>query len=281
MMNRKFAALAMVSFIALGAAQVNAEGNKGVAAVVNGKDIMVTEIRDVYDNMPEAKEKVSFNEFYEQTIRDFVGNELVYQAAEAEKVTETPEYEKNVKAAKREIASKLFLKNKVDALLTDEQLKKVYEEYKKNFVSEKEISARHILVSDEAKAKEVITKLDNGGDFNKLAKEYSREPAELGYFGKQTMVPEFSDAAFELKIGEYTKEPVKTQFGYHVIIVDDSRDSKPQEFDKVKMQLKAAVAKAALDRVLQNISNQAKVTMYDLDGKIIPDTPTTTSTPTK
>ena len=281
MMNRKFAALAMVSFIALGAAQVNAEGNKGVAAVVNGKDIMVTEIRDVYDNMPEAKEKVSFNEFYEQTIRDFVGNELVYQAAEAEKVTETPEYEKNVKAAKREIASKLFLKNKVDALLTDEQLKKVYEEYKKNFVSEKEISARHILVSDEAKAKEVITKLDNGGDFNKLAKEYSREPAELGYFGKQTMVPEFSDAAFELKIGEYTKEPVKTQFGYHVIIVDDSRDSAPQEFDKVKMQLKAAVAKAALDRVLQNISNQAKVTMYDLDGKIIPDTPTTTSTPTK
>ena len=280
-MNRKFAALAMVSFIALGAAQVNAEGNKGVAAVVNGKDIMVTEIRDVYDNMPEAKEKVSFNEFYEQTIRDFVGNELVYQAAEAEKVTETPEYEKNVKAAKREIASKLFLKNKVDALLTDEQLKKVYEEYKKNFVSEKEISARHILVSDEAKAKEVITKLDNGGDFNKLAKEYSREPAELGYFGKQTMVPEFSDAAFELKIGEYTKEPVKTQFGYHVIIVDDSRDSAPQEFDKVKMQLKAAVAKAALDRVLQNISNQAKVTMYDLDGKIIPDTPTTTSTPTK
>lgn len=280
-MSRKFAALAMVSFIALGTAEANAEGNKGVAAVVNGKDIMVTEIRDVYEAMPEAKEKVTFDDFYEQTIRDFVGNELVYQAAESEKVTETPEYEKNVKAAKREIASKLFLKNKVDALLTDEQLKKVYEEYKKNFVSEKEISARHILVSDEDKAKEVITKLDNGGDFNKLAKEYSREPAELGYFGKQTMVPEFSDAAFKLKIGEYTKEPVKTQFGYHVIIVDDSRDSAPQEFDKVKMQLKAAVAKAALDRVLQNISNQAKVTMYDLDGKIIPDTPATSGTPEK
>ncbi|MBR2033927.1 MAG: peptidyl-prolyl cis-trans isomerase [Alphaproteobacteria bacterium] len=281
MISRKFAALAMVSFIALGTAEANAEGNKGVAAVVNGKDIMVTEIRDVYEAMPEAKEKVTFDDFYEQTIRDFVGNELVYQAAESEKVTETPEYEKNVKAAKREIASKLFLKNKVDALLTDEQLKKVYEEYKKNFVSEKEISARHILVSDEDKAKEVITKLDNGGDFNKLAKEYSREPAELGYFGKQTMVPEFSDAAFKLKIGEYTKEPVKTQFGYHVIIVDDSRDSKPQEFDKVKMQLKAAVARAALDRVLQNISNQAKVTMYDLDGKIIPDTPAASITPEK
>ena len=113
MMSRKFAALAMVSFIAFGVAQANAEGNKGVAAVVNGKDIMVAEIRDIYEAMPEAKEKVSFNEFYEQTIRDFVGNELVYQAAEADKITETPEYEKNVKAAKREIASKLFLKNKV------------------------------------------------------------------------------------------------------------------------------------------------------------------------
>lgn len=281
MMNRKFAALAMVSLLALGTSQANAEGNKGVAAVVNGKDIMVTEIRDVYEAMPEAKEKVTFDDFYEQTIRDFVGNELVYQAAEAEKVTETPEYEKNVKAAKREIASKLFLKNKVDALLTDEQLKKVYEEYKKNFVSEKEISARHILVGDEAKAKEVIGKLNKGGNFDDLAKEYSKEPAALGYFGKQTMVPEFSDAAFGLKVGEYTKEPVKTQFGYHVIIVDDSRDSKPQEFDKVKMQLKAAVARAALDRVLQNISNQAKVTMYDLDGKIIPDTPAASITPEK
>ncbi|MBE6447892.1 MAG: hypothetical protein E7018_01150 [Alphaproteobacteria bacterium] len=269
MMNRKFAALALVSALVLNSAIAKAEGKDGVAAVVNGQNLTVVEIRDMYETMPGVKDKVSFEEFYEKTLNDFIGNELVFQAATADKVTESDEYKKQLKAAQKDIAGKIYLKNKVESMIGEEQVKKVYDDYKKNFKSEKEVKAKHILVDTEAKAKEVISKLDNKGDFDALAKEYSREPADLGYFTKDMMVPEFGEAAFALGKGVYTKMPVKTQFGYHVILVEDIRDGKPMEYEKIKPQLKALLAKGALGKLLEGISSQAKVTMYDLKGNEI------------
>ena len=268
-MNPKYAALALTGVLMLAAAQAKAEGKDGVAAVVNGKNITVAEIKDAYNMNPAIKAKVPFNEFYEKTLDVFVDGELVYQAAVADKVTETPEYQKQLKAAKEELARKVYLEKKVDKMVSDDQLKKVYADYKKSFKAEKEVKAKHILVDSEAKANEVIGKLNKGGNFDKLAKEYSKEPADLGYFPKEAMVPEFANAAFALKKGQYTKAPVKTQFGYHVIKVEDIRDAKLQPYEKIKPQLKGMMAQGAMGKVFEDINKNAKVTKYDLKGKPI------------
>ena len=269
MINHKFAALAFASSLVMNIAIANAAGKNGVAAVINGQNISVAEIKEAYELAPGAKGKVSFEEFYNQTLDEFVANELIYQEALKAKITETPEFKAQLKTIKKGLASKVYLEQQVDKVLTDDKLKEVYNDYKKNFKAEKEVKAKHILVDNEDKAKEVISKLNNKGNFDKLAKEYSKEPAELGYFTKEVMVPEFSEAAFNLKKGQYTQTPVKTQFGYHVILVEDIRDAEPLTFDKAKNQIKNAVAHGSLEKILEGISAKAKVVRYDFSGKEI------------
>lgn len=267
-MNKRYLALAFVSMLAF-SANAKAEGKNGVAAVVNGQEVTVAAMREAYNNNPQIKAKANFDEFYKKTLDVFVDGELVYQAALKENVMETPEYKSQLKMAEQELARKIYLEKKVAKKTSDSEVKKLYNEYKAKFASEKEVKAKHILVPSEAKAKEVIAKLKKGGNFDKLAKEYSKEPAELGYFTKKVMVPEFADAAFAMKKGEYSQKPVKTQFGYHVIQVEDVRNSKPADFKEVQPQLKAMVTQKALGETFQELSKGAEITKYDIKGNAI------------
>ena len=104
-----------------------------------------------------------------------------------------------------------------------------------------------------------------------MAKTYSKEPAELGYFTKQMMVPEFGEAAFKLKKGTYSQEPVKTQFGYHVILVEDVRASKPLELKEIEPQLKNMVTQQVIAKIFEDLRNNAKVEKFTLDGNPIPE----------
>src|SRR6185437_5838990 len=139
-----------------------------------------------------------------------------------------------------------------------------------------EVKARHILLPTEAAAKEVIAQLDKGADFAALAKEKSTDPSketggELGYFTRDDgMVPEFADAAFKLKKGEYTKTPVHTQFGWHVIEVEDRREVKPPSFEESKPQLKEEAARAAVGSKLKELRGKAKIETFALDGSPLP-----------
>ena len=131
------------------------------------------------------------------------------------------------------------------------------------------MKAKHILVDNEKTAKEVIAKLNKGEKFDALAKKYSKDKPELGYFTKRVMVPEFANAAFKMKKGEYSKTPVKTQFGYHIIMVEDIRDSKPADLKTIRPQLKAMLAQNALAESFQETAQSSKVEKYSLDGQTI------------
>lgn len=268
-MQTKYVALAVMGALVLGSAQARAEGKDGVAAVVNGEKITVAELRDAYNANKDIKAKYSFEDFYGKAVEVFVNGKLVYQAAKAEGIENSPEYKKQLNIAKEELARKIYLEQQVEKKISDAEVKKVYNEYKNSFKTEKEVSAKHILADSDAKAKEVIAKLNNGENFDKLAKEYSREPAELGYFTKDVMVPEFGKAAFALKKGEYTKAPVKTQFGYHVILVEDVRDAKPLSYEKAKPQLKAMMTQGALSQIFNDVNQKGKITRYDLKGNVM------------
>lgn len=159
----------------------------------------------------------------------------------------------------------------VEEKANDAAIQKLYDDYVSKFESQKEVKAKHILVDTEEKALEVINKLGRGADFVKLAQEYSKDQVDLGYFTRDMMVTEFSDAAFNMNKGEYTKNPVKTEFGYHVILVEDVRDSKPLELKEIEPQLKNMVTQQVVAEVFENLRNNAKIERYSLDGKLLPE----------
>lgn len=130
--------------------------------------------------------------------------------------------------------------------VTDEEMKKYYDENKEDYLEPEEIRARHILVKTEEEAKEIIASLDEGGDFAELAKEHGLDGTkdrggDLGFFSHDDMVPDFSDVAFALVEGEYTKEPVKTQFGFHVIKLEERKAEKQPSFEEVTHQIQQEI----------------------------------------
>ena len=120
------------------------------------------------------------------------------------------------------------------------------------------------------KAKEVIAKLEaKEASFDDLARQYSKDNPNLGFFTAEMMVPEFSDAAFKMKKGTFSSAPVKTEFGYHVIFVEDFRDTKPLDLAEVEPQIKAGLAQEAIGKIVEDLNKNADVQKFDLKGKKI------------
>lgn len=267
-----FAASAALIVLIAGAVtyKVSAEKNNGIAAVVNGEQITVMEVRAAYEQNPQIKAQVKFEDFYNHALDVLVNSKLALQAATAANIQATPEYQKQLAELQNELARQVYLEQQVNARVTDEEVKKVYDDYISSFKSEKEVKAKHILVETEDLAKEIIAKLESKeASFDDLALQYSKDQPDLGYFTAESMVPEFSAAAFATEKGTFTKEPVKTQFGYHVILVEDIRDSKPLAFEDVEPQIRNNLSQQAVAQIVQDLNNNAQVEKYDLKGRKI------------
>jgi peptidyl-prolyl cis-trans isomerase C len=151
--------------------------------------------------------------------------------------------------------------------MTDDAMHKVYDEAIKQTPNEQEVHARHILVATEGEAKDIEAQLKNGADFATLAKEKSKDPGaaeggDLGYFTKDQMVPEFAEAAFKLDKGQIS-DPVKTQFGWHIIKVEDKRIKPTPTYDEVKGQLQNYVARRAQADLVDNLRKSATIERLD------------------
>ena len=159
------------------------------------------------------------------------------------------------------------LQDEAKAALTDEALRQTYNDAVKSMGGQEEVRARHILVENEDEAKALLDQLKGGADFATLAKEKSKDPGaaeggDLGYFTKDQMVPEFADVAFKMYPGQLSN-PVKTQFGWHIIKVEDKRAKQPPEFDKVKDQIEAFLARKAQTDFITKLRQSAKVDRLD------------------
>jgi peptidyl-prolyl cis-trans isomerase C len=146
-------------------------------------------------------------------------------------------------------------------------MKKVYEDASKQISGEQEVHARHILVETEDEAKAVAEELKKGADFAELAKKKSKDPGasdggDLGFFTKDQMVPEFSTVAFALEPGKIS-DPVKSQFGWHIIKVEEKRNRKAPEFDQVKSQIETYVTRKAQADYVAKLRESAKVERMD------------------
>jgi peptidyl-prolyl cis-trans isomerase C len=148
---------------------------------------------------------------------------------------------------------------------------------------EEEVHARHILVGTEEEAKAILEQLKGGADFATLAKEKSKDPGgkdggDLGYFTKAQMVPEFAEVAFKMFPGQLSN-PVKTQFGWHIIKMEDKRQKQAPPFETVKPQIEAFVVRKAQNDLVGQLRQAAKVERLDENGKVIPPAPATMQAP--
>ncbi len=281
-MKTQYIAAAALAAIILNPLPAGAEGKNGIAAIVNGEKVTVDEIRKTYDAAPQLKTQVTFDLFYPQAVTVWINGTALKQAAQKAGVESSAEYKQQLEALKNELAGRIYLKQEVEKKISDNDVKNFYNQYKKDFKPQKEMRARHILVDSEETANDIISKIKKGDDFNELAKKYSKEKnPDLGYFTKEMMVPEFGEAAFRMKKGQYTQKPIKTSFGYHIITVDDIRDTQPVSFEEATPQIRAKMAQELLPGILNNVVSKAQVEKYQLDGKVMPDTPAVPATATK
>ncbi|MBQ8481160.1 MAG: peptidyl-prolyl cis-trans isomerase [Alphaproteobacteria bacterium] len=252
--------------------KVYAEKNNGVAAVVNGEKITVAEMKEAYEQNPQIKAQASFEEFYTQALDIMVNSKLALQAASKANIQATPEYQKQLAELQDEVARQVYLEKQVKEKVTDAKVKEVYDEYLAKFKAEKEVKAKHILVEEEDLAKDIIAQLnDKKASFDDLAKKYSKDQADLGYFTADVMLPEFSEAAMAMDAGTYSKEPVKTQYGWHVILVEDVRETKPQPLEAIENQIKMSLSQQAVTEIVKELNDNAKIEKFDLEGKKIED----------
>ena len=253
-----------------------ASGKDYVIMKVGGEKIRKSEVEELWNGLfppGTAPDFESFDEKVKQNIlRNLASERLLYKEATSVGVQNSQEVKDRIEAKKRDIIVDVFLRKKSEGLVSDEQVKEEYDSLAEELKDAEEIKARHILVEEEDKAKELAEKLqDDADDFEDLAKEHSIDKAsaavggDLGYFGKDRMVPEFAEAAFALKDDEVS-DPVKTAFGWHIIMVEERRPVKVPSFAEVKEKLKADLEMRALDEYIERIIDQTSVIYYGPDG---------------
>jgi len=193
---------------------------------------------------------------------------LAAKDAEAKKIPDQKEFKARFAFIRNKLLMETLLQEVGKAAVTDDAMKKVYDEAVKQTANEQEVRARHILVPTEDEAKAVLAELKKGTDFAELAKQKSKDPGaaaeggDLGYFTKEQMVPEFAEVAFKLEKGQVS-DPVKTQFGWHIIKVEDKRTKPVPEFDKVKDQIETYVERRAQAEFIGKLRENAKIERMD------------------
>ena len=223
------ASLATVMFASPVMAQDAAPAEDQVLATVNGEEILESEVRATQQGLPQQYRQLPF----EMLKPMLVDREINLERAIAEKVT-------------------------------DDAIKAHYDEFIKTNEPEPQVHARHILLENEDDAKAVIAELDDGADFVELAKEKSTGPSgpnggDLGFFNKGDMVAPFAEAAFAMEPGTYSKEPVQTQFGWHVILVEEKKDGVQPTLEEIRQQMEAEVTQQAVQDLIEELRSDAEV----------------------
>lgn len=218
-------------------------------------------------------------EFRQQVLQQLIGKELIFGDAIKSGILKSKEYKEEYKKLeermKKELAIQVWQKKLLDGLkISQKELKKYYDENKPEFNEKESVHARHILVKSEEEAKAIIAELKSlSGDklknkFIELAKEKSTGPSgpkggDLGYFAPGQMVPAFNDKVFSMQEGTVTLEPVKTQFGYHVIYLEDKKSATVRKFDEVKafieQRLKMEKFKTVMKEKMDALQKDAKI----------------------
>jgi len=252
----------------------SSEQSNPVVARVDGVDIRRQEVIELVNTMPPQMRQALGARIYSEALEQAIGNKLADSRASLSSLESDPVVQKQLWQAKEQIVRANFVERAVSSRISEDKLKAGYDLYVKNFPEVEELKAAHILVDDEKTAKDLIKKLDKGADFAELAKENSKDGSadnggQLGYFAKNEVVPEFAEAAFSAKVGTYVSKPVKSEFGYHIVRVDEKRMRPAASFDNVKPYIKQDLERKELVAMLNEWKSKANIERFDINGNPI------------
>jgi peptidyl-prolyl cis-trans isomerase C len=261
------AALAVAGFATVvftGTPQVRAQDANPVLAKVNGVEIRQSDLNMAEEELGSSQLAQMDPATKRENLLSYVIDlKIVSKAAEDKKLGESDAFKKSLAFARDRLLMDKLLTDEAKAATTDAAMRKVYDEASQQMGGDEEVRARHILVETEDDAKQILDELKKGGDFADIAKKKSKDPGasdggDLGYFTKEQMVPEFSKVAFETDPGKIA-DPVKSQFGWHVIKVEDKRKRKAPDFETVKPQIETYVTRKAQADLVSKLRETAKV----------------------
>jgi len=246
---------------------VRAEDTNPVLAKVNGSEIRQSDVALAEEELGPSLAQMDPATKKDNVLAFLIDMKIVAKAAEDKKVENSEDFKKRLAFTRNRLLMDSLLASEGKAATTDEAMKKVYEEAAKQISGEQEVHARHILVETEDEAKAIKAELAKGADFAELAKKKSKDPGasdggDLGFFTKEQMVPEFSTVAFALEPGKIS-DPVKSQFGWHVIKVEEKRSRKAPDFDQVRGQIETYVTRKAQADYVAKLREAAKVERMD------------------
>jgi peptidyl-prolyl cis-trans isomerase C len=265
--HARFAAATGVLAIAMFASlPLRAEDNP-VLVKVNGAEIRQSDVALAEEELGPSLAQMDPTTKKENVLAFLIDMKIVAKAAEDKKIEDRPDFKARLAFTRNRLLMDNLLAAEGKAATTDEAMKKVYQEAAKQIEGEQEVHARHILVESEDEAKAIEAELKKGADFAELAKKKSKDPGaadggDLGFFTKDQMVPEFSTVAFALEPGKIS-DPVKSQFGWHVIKVEEKRSRKAPDFDQVKAQIETYVTRKAQAEYVAKLRESAKVERMD------------------
>ncbi len=248
-----------------------AKAEDKVVVVINGHEIKTSEVEIAAEDIALQLGDLPAKLRYPFLIEYLVERHLLAQAAVKQGVADTEEYKQRLAFYQAKALRDAYFNSTIKPSVTDEEVKAAYDkEASKVKVSER-VRARHILVQTEKEARDVLARLNKGEKFEDIAKQVSLDGSkdyggDLGYFSAEEMVPEFSKAAFSLKVGE-TSEPVKTDYGWHVIKVEDRKQGGAQPFDQVKAGIKAVLMRKKVQDIVTELRKEAKIEIVDPDLK--------------
>ena len=261
------AVAASVAIVLLAGMPLRAEETNPVLAKVNGAEIRQSDVTLAEEELGPSLAQMDPATKKENVLAFLIDMKIVAKAAEAKKIEDRDDFKARLAFTRNRLLMDNLLAAEGKAATTDEAMKKVYDEAAKQIEGEQEVHARHILVETEDEAKAIEAELKKGADFAELAKKKSKDPGasdggDLGFFTKDQMVPEFSAAAFSLEPGKIS-DPVKTQFGWHIIKVEEKRSRKAPDFEQVKGQIETYVTRKAQAEYVAKLRESAKVERMD------------------
>ena len=275
------AAVSMIGLIAQTPAAFAQTGTEAAAddivvARIDGKEVHLSELMAAYSQLPPQAQQMGMETVYPFLLDRVIDEKLLAVAATKAIAPDDPEVQEQMDRLRERVTMQVYFGRQLDEKVTEERIREGYDQFLKDNPPTEELHARHILLETEDKAKEVLSEIQGGKDFADAAKEYSTGPSgpnggDLGYFAADAMVKPFSDAAFAMQTGEVSSEPVQTEFGWHLIKVEDRRESPQPAYEEMHDQISQELAQTVAAEILEGLRGTATIEKFDLQGNPAPE----------
>ncbi len=275
MLFRPFAALLLLLAVLAEPSSLTAAGDDPIVATVDGTEIRMSDVEEAALVLPDQYRQLPMETLFPHLVDRLIRMHLLAAEGEKQGLDETEAHAERLVRAERRLLEQATVDHLLDQRLDDAALRARYDAFAAERGGEEEVHARHILLADLGAAEQVIRDLDGGADFADLAKERSTGPSgpsggDLGFFQRGQMVPAFEQAAFGMAVGAHSDAPVQTEFGWHVIKIEDRRAIPVPPFESVAEQLRAELAREIEDAYVDGLWSGSDIRKFSPDGQPLP-----------